>query len=524
MENKNVSDRIRANVQVQDTIKDESFETFIISRSDFEKLTSLDFWVKDAKSVMVTASYYYQNKEVFATPYIYVKLKNEEDTDLLTSYLEKYRLIIDKTSPYMPLWYVLALTLDSEKGPLEIANELYESGDFAASAPDLCADNLTCSNDPLFNQQWGLHTILYQNSDISADSAWHYATGKNIKIAIIGEGVAQNNKDLASNISSLSFNTETNSSPSNIYNYGFHGTHCAGIAAAIKDNDFQIAGVAPDATIVPISNSLNLEDSQNSFKLANGIIWAYENDVDVISCSWHAIPNPVLDVAIQNAFTNGRYGKGCVIVFAAGNIEDENDSTGVKYPANCNEKILAVGSIDNTGDIADDSCYGTELDLVAPGVNILSTLPSNTVGYKSGTSMACPHVAGVAALILERNSELTVDQVNSIICSNTKKVPNLNEYTITKSYGTWSNQYGYGLVDAYSSVIDTPSTAYIQNDTITGTRIISAGSIYVGRNVTDTKPYGDVIFDQGDIKLKAGYVEIKNSTTVSLGTTLTIEN
>lgn len=136
-DNKDVSERIHANVQVLNSIKDESFETFIISRLDFEKLTSLDSWVKDEKSVIVTASYYYQNKEVFATPYIYVKLKNEEDTDLLTSYLEKYRLIIDKTSPYMPLWYVLALTLDSEKGPLEIANELYESGDFAASAPDL---------------------------------------------------------------------------------------------------------------------------------------------------------------------------------------------------------------------------------------------------------------------------------------------------------------------------------------------------------------------------------------------------
>ena len=89
---------------------------------------------------------------------------------------------------------------------------------------------------------------------------------------------------------------------------------------------------------------------------------------------------------------------------------------------------------------------------------------------------------------------------------------------------TWVIEYGYGLVDAYSSVINTPTIAYIQNDTITGTSIISADNIYVGRDVTDRKEYGDVILGQGDITLKAGYIKIKNSTTVPLGTKLKIEN
>lgn len=72
-------------------------------------------------------------------------------------------------------------------------------------------------------------------------------------------------------------------------------------------------------------------------------------------------------------------------------------------------------------------------------------------------------------------------------------------------------------------MINTPSTVYIQDETITGTRTVSAESIYVGRDVTNTKEYGDVILGQGDITLKADYVEIKNSTTVPLGTTLTID-
>ena len=519
-DNKDVSDRIRANIQILDTIRDETFETFIITHSDFKKLTAQDFWEEDAKSVILTSSYYTKNnKEVFASPYFYVKLKKEEDIDLLTSYAEKYRFTIVRQNSFMPLWYILAVTKDCDKNVLECVNSLWESGDFAASEPDLCAKDLTYSNDPLYNKQWGLHNSVHPNIDISVDSAWTYATGRNIKIAILDDGVVRNHKDLESNIDSLFYDALYDSS-SYYRVYGDHGTHCAGIAAAVKDNGKLIAGVAPDATIVPINNRLDIMFPVLSGCWANGINWAIEHDVDVISCSWGALSSEILDNAIQNALTNGRHGKGCVVVFAAGN--DSIDS--ISYPANCNDKILVVGAIDSTGVKATSSNYGTGLDLVAPGVRILSTVLNDTVGYKDGTSMACPHVAGVAALILERNSELTVDQVNSIICSNTKKVPNLSNYTESNSYGSWSEQYGYGLVDAYNAVINTPGSAYIQNDTITGTRIISADSIYVGRDVTNTKPYGDVALGQGDITLKADYVEIKNSTTVPLGTTLTIEN
>ena len=518
-------DRILANVKVLDKIKDEAFETFIITRSDFEKLISQHSWEEDAKSVIITSSYYYENKEVFASPYIYVKLKKEDDIDLLTSYAERYKLKIVRKSPLMPLWHILAVTQDSGKNVLECVNELWESGQFAASEPDLCSKNLTYSNDPFFYQQWGLHNSNNTDIDINVTSIWthprwNYFTGKNIKIAIIDKGVVLTHKDLVSNISNLSYDTETESSPSDIY--GDHGTHCAGIAAAIKDNGIHIAGVAPEAKIVSISNELEFK-YQNSFKLANGITWAYEHGVDIISCSWGAVYNSILNDAIRNAFTYGRHGKGCVVVFAAGNRVNSDESMNVAYPANCNDMILAVGSVDNTGVRAPNSKFGAELDLVAPGVNILSTLPDDTIGYKSGTSMACPHVAGVAALVLQRNSELTASQVNSIICSNTKKIPSENDYTETKPDGSWNNEYGYGLVDAYNSVTSTPDAVYIQNDTITGTRVISGEKIYVGKNVTNTKAYGDVILGQGDITLQARYMKIKNSTTVPIGTKLSIE-
>ncbi len=132
-----IDKRIRANVQVLLKINDESFDIIVISRPNFEALTSLDFWGEDAKSVILTSSYYTEtNEEVFATPYLNVRLKNEQDIDLLNSYAEEYRLRIAGKSAFMP-WYILAVTPESEKSPLEIANELFESGNFAASVPEL---------------------------------------------------------------------------------------------------------------------------------------------------------------------------------------------------------------------------------------------------------------------------------------------------------------------------------------------------------------------------------------------------
>lgn len=519
-ERKDVSERILANVKALDVIKDKALDIYIIAYSDFEKLTTLDSWKEDVKHTILTSSYYTkQNKEVFASPHLDVRLKKEEDADLLASYAERYKLRIIRNIPSMPLWYILSVTSDSEESPLECANKIFESGQFAASVPDLCSDVVACSNDSLFNLQWGLENPYSSLSgiDISASPAWEYATGKYVKIAIFDNGVDTTHVELAPNIRNLSYDAETGTSPSHIY--GDHGTHCAGIAAAVKDNCIQIAGVAPEATIVPIS--IDFSNSTDSYvRYADGFTWAYQHGVDVISNSWHTLTeNPLIDEAIDNAFKYGRQGKGCIIVFAAGNHDDDgNWDTNVSYPANCNDTILAVGAIDSIGARTSFSNYGAELDLVAPGFNIISTLPNNSYGYDSGTSMACPHVAGVAALILELNPELTVTEVNSIICSQAKKISGVN-FNVTKPDGTWNNEFGYGLVDACSSVWITPKIEYIQNDTITGNTYIPAEKIYVGRDVTDRKEYGNVVLGPSNsLMLNAKRIIIKNSTKIPVGT------
>lgn len=510
-------------IQVLDTIKDSYFDISIIRQSGFKQLSASTSWKKEAKSVLLSPCYRTkEGKEVFLTPYLNIRLKREQDINRLTSFAEKYGLRIVKKLSLMPLWYILSISSETGKNALDIANELWESGVFAASVPDFSSDNIAfCANDPEFDKQWGLYNSnsLYTGIDISACNAWDISTGKNVKIAIVDTGIKQNHRDLSDNIiSELSYNTETELPY--YYDEDNHGTHCAGVAAAIKDNDTDVAGVAPEAKIIPIYSSLDGNRTSLQAELANGIEWACDVGADIISCSWgFPTRNSVIDEAIENAFIHGRNGKGCVVVFATGNSGDSI----ISYPANCNDTILAVGSITKKGMKATTSQYGTGLDLVAPGDSIFSTVVDHTVGYMSGTSMACPHVAGVAALVLERNPELTVTQVNSIICRNAKKLSDVN-FNVTKSDGSWNVEYGYGLVDAYSSVINTPEIVYIQNDTITGTRIISADKIYVGKDVTDRKGQGEVILGQGDITLKAKKVTIKNSTKVPLGTKLRIAN
>ena len=136
-----ITERVLASTRTLDKISDEYFDIFLILKSDFNKVTMLDFWAEDAKSVILSSSYYTENKEeICVTPYLNVRLKKEEDIDLLTSYAEQYKLNIVKNSPLMPLWYILNITPESEMNTLECANALYESGDFAESVPDFAYD------------------------------------------------------------------------------------------------------------------------------------------------------------------------------------------------------------------------------------------------------------------------------------------------------------------------------------------------------------------------------------------------
>lgn len=210
--------------------------------------------------------------------------------------------------------------------------------------------------------------------------------------------------------------------------------------------------MAPDAEIVPIR--VNINDPKFKEQASDAIEWTWKNDVDIISLSWGCPKDSLIIKAINNALAKGRGGKGCVVVTSAGN--NGNSSGNITFPGNFNHDVITVGAITQSSKRYSASSYGDYMFVCAPGYEILSTVPDNKIEKASGTSMAAPHVAGVAALILERDSTLTAKQVREIIAKNTTDI-NLDDKRVTKEFDLkWDKEYGYGLVNAFECVRNTP--------------------------------------------------------------------
>lgn len=472
--------------------------------------------------------------------FFYVKLKEESDTTILRQMTFNTGTIIIEQDPFMPLWYVLSTTDFSVFNAMECANFFYESGLFQAAEPNLMLNLLQCVNDTHFANQWGLkNTGQYKGTsgiDIKACEAWQISRGNNVTVAVIDHGIELDHPDLESNIHTLSYDCGNRTSPSTVR--GNHGTACAGIIGAVQDNSVGISGVAPNCRLMSISNSMAIDtdpDSPNfnilqQQNLANGIDWARQNGADVISCSWghNLLQGAFITDAINNAITNGRRrdGKnlGCVIVFSSGN----DNASSVGYPASLSN-VIAVGAISNCGKRkSPSSCdtetswgsnYGNMLDVVAPGVLIPTTDRQDNAGYNpntrihpncggtkintdyadrnytvwfNGTSAACPHVSGIAALILSVNPTLKMRDVRNIIESTAQKIGGYKYKTETgRNNGTWNNEMGYGLVNAYDAVqkavtCATTTVNFVNKPPIiSDTTITSCGNIYI-QNVTIT--------------------------------------
>ncbi len=410
----------------------------------FQKLNSLN---SNPKIIKAQPNFLNsQGVKVGMSDYFYIKLNNSSDYTLLQNLATQKNVVIIEQNQFMPLWYTLKCNKNTIGSTLEVANQFYESGSFASSVPDFLSNDIVCSNDTNFGSLWGLNNVSNPAIDINVCQAWTLSEGNGIKVAVLDQGIELTHQDLSTNIFPLSYNSETNTSPSQIF--GDHGTHCAGTIGAIKNNSLQVVGVSPQAKLMSVSNSL--QGTPNSrIKRADGINWAWQNGADIISNSWgSSVQYQVIDDAINNAILNGRNGKGTLIVFATG-----NNNSNVSYPANINTNIIAVGALTSSGSRSSFSNFGTQLDVVAPGSNILSTVLNNGIGNKDGTSMATPHVAGVCALVLSANPCLTGQQVRDIIEQTSQKVGGYS-YTITagRPNGTWNNQMGYGLVNAFAAV------------------------------------------------------------------------
>ena len=375
-------------------------------------------------------------------------------------------------------------------------------------------DGPKCVNDAFFSNQWALSNTGQNGGtsgmDVRACDAWDITKGTaSIVVAVLDHGFEMNHPDLQANTFGTGFDTESGTTPAQVL--GDHGTACAGIVSAVDNNSIGVSGIAPNCRIMSVSNSL-LGNTNSRIKRADGINWAYQNGAAVISNSWtSSTQHQEIDDAISDALTLGRSGLGTCVVFATGN---DNLST-VGYPANAMTGILSVGAMSPCAQRKNpSSCdgenwgsnYGTQLDVMAPGVWIPTTDRQGSNGYNTssgtagnytqtfnGTSSATPHVAGLCALILSVNPCLTRLQVNNIIERTARKV-GAYSYTTTagRNNGTWNSQMGYGLIDA-DAAVRMAGTAYLQNMTQSITDTHKGLYVLAGFNVNPFLSSGNYV-------------------------------
>lgn len=365
-------------------------------------------------------------------------------------------------------------------------------------------------------------------------SAWSKTTGNaNIRVAVIDQGIDKTHTEfVGTSFTSLSYDCQTNQTGAKLY--GSHGTTIAGIIAANHNRGF-VAGIAPKVCLMPVSHSL-IGSLHISKELASGISWAVQHGADVINCSWGdqggvhygTLHSAILEDALINALYNGRNGKGCIVVFASGN-QAENGLP-IDYPAYFTPEILVTGSIGigtNTYERSSFSAYGASLDIMAPGQDLHIIEPYNAYKTGSGTSFAAPYVCGIAAFVLSINPNLSREAVVNIIEATAQKFGNYTYSTTTAhSNGTWNEEMGYGVVDAYAAVLAV-RTKYIQNQTYhSGIKANEyATEIIAGYAVTNDKSYGNVTLEAGsDVILRAAnQVVLKSGFYAKAGSKLHIK-
>lgn len=384
-------------------------------------------------------------------------LEKAFDYEALKEEAERWGVRIVGAVPYMPNWYVVSIENSSFENTIDAANRFYESGGFEETDPAfMLVFNHFSINDPLFSLQWGLKNTINPGYDINVEGAWTITSaGADCIVAVVDDRIDPSHYDLSSNLYSMSYDISTGGPCTHLAG-DYHGTHVAGIIGAIGNNNTQIAGVAYNSAIMRVRMMFEAPASTLD-QIASGISWAWQNGAEVINCSWGATASnaysALLENALTNAMTNGRYGKGSVVVFAIGNT----GNTGSTYPACFDERIITVGSINSYGLRDSTSTYGSALDVVAPGEEILSLMPMHSSGYLSGTSMAAPHVSGVIAMMLAANSSLKQSEVARIIKQTARKISPGGVYSYLPrdplfSDETWNQEVGCGLVDAKVAV------------------------------------------------------------------------
>ncbi len=384
----------------------------------------------------------------------------------ITSIEKVFKNKIDNFDSY-GLSNVYKFILSDESNIFSVMEEYAKDPNIVYVEPNFLVYCDDIPNDPDFNEQWDLHNTGQTggtfDADIDAPEAWEIETGNSdVIIAIVDTGVDYTHSDLAENIwinddeiPDNNIDDDGNGFVDDIRGWDFynddpepmdgrgHGTHCAGIVSAVGNNSIGISGVSWNCTLMPVKFLSNVgtgfvEDG------AKAIVYAIDNGADVISNSWgYPWSSYVLKDAIDYA-----YGKGAILTSGAGNSNGDDPHYPAMYP-----KVIAVAATNHNNTKAGFSSYGFWVDVSAPGEDIYSTVPGNGYEHKSGTSMAGPHVAGLAGLLFSKNQSYTRDVVVTIIRGSSDPV-NSSVYI------------GNGKINAYDALTRNPALAIIDSEAI----------------------------------------------------------
>lgn len=329
--------------------------------------------------------------------------------------------------------------------------------------------------DPAFHRLWGLKNVGQMamgdmpttkgvsGVDIEIEKVWETNVGSRaVKVAVIDTGVNYNHADLKPNIwvneaelnGKPNFDDDGNGCVDDIHGCNFvsntgdpmdddgHGTHVAGTIGAVANNNIGVAGINWEVSLIPIK-FIDDQDHGTSENAVRAIDYAVKVGARILSNSWgDYYPSEIIKQAIERAEK-----ANALFVVACGNDTFDNDVI-KDYPSSYDiDNILAVAAVDNSGGLASFSNYGkTSVDIAAPGENILSTYynpnyPGLAYDSESGTSMATPHVAGVAALMLAKNNSLTYQQMKKFIMDGARPLPSLKDKNLS-----------HGMLNAYEAL------------------------------------------------------------------------
>ncbi len=354
---------------------------------------------------------------------------------------------------------------------LSMAQELMTSEDIEVAEPNYLYYLQQTPNDPDYSKLWGLENTGNndRNSpgragvDIAASKAWDIQTGnKDLVVAVIDTGVDYKHEDLKDNMwvnqaekdGKAGVDDDNNGYVDDIYGYDFynkdsdplddhgHGSHCSGTIGAKGNNGVGITGINWNIKIMAVKIFSSGGTGGPLDSVLEAIRYATKMGARISNNSWGGGPySELLEGTIRDAGT-----KGLLFVAAAGNDHTDNDSK-PKYPASYNlPNIISVAAVNNMGNRASFSNYGRKtVHVAAPGEDIYSIYPGSdaTTGYglMSGTSMATPHVTGIAALLLSNEPNLTPEEIRARLIATSTPVTGLNRVSVSK-----------GIVNAYNAL------------------------------------------------------------------------